>query len=101
VHNTIFGVRDADGVFGTSAIISNPNHIDTNVLIQNNLLAGGGYTIYCAGDGPGNNYRILDNHFSTRFKASIGFYGVSTECADETQSGNVIHETGAPLFLGG
>jgi hypothetical protein len=96
VHNTIFGTGD-DGGFGTSAIISNKSG-DTNVLIQNNLMAGGAYTLYCEG-AKGSNYRVLDNHFSTRFKSSVGYFGISSECSDETQSGNVIDETGRPVHL--
>lgn len=109
IHNTIFGMN-ADGTFGTSGIITNPNAIDTNVLIQGNLLAGGGYTLYCTGGKPpenpvdspmvATNFRIIDNHFSMRFKPSVGSFGTSTNCFDETQSGNVIQETGAPTFLG-
>jgi hypothetical protein len=54
--------------------------------------------LYCE-RGPDTNYRVLNNHFSTRFKSTVGWYGISTECSDETQSGNVIDETGAPIFL--
>jgi hypothetical protein len=101
VHNTIFGHDDslssADGSFGTSAIIGNTARAD-DVLIQGNLMAGGAYTIYCLA-GPSTNYRVLDNHFSTRYKPSVGFYGPSAECFDDTQSGNVIDETGEPIHL--
>ena len=96
-HNTIYGV-DSAGAFGTSAIISNPG-ADENVLIQNNLMAGGAATIYCNRPGKGVNVRLLDNRFSTRFGPKVGAYMPSTECGDETQSGNVIHETGAQLTL--
>jgi hypothetical protein len=98
-HNTIYGMGD-DGSFGTSAIISNRSGADTNVLIENNLLAGGAVALYCEQDGTtGTNYRVIDNHFSRTFSASVGFYGVSTDCSDETQSGNVYHETGQPVRL--
>jgi hypothetical protein len=89
----------ADGSFGTSAIISNRG-TDRNVLIQNNLLAGGAFTLYCEQGARGNNYRVLDNHFSRKFGSKGGFYGPSTDCSDETQSGNVWHETGQPMSLG-
>jgi hypothetical protein len=98
VHNTIFGTSDSGG-FGTSAIISNKGG-DRDVLIQGNLMAGGAYTIYCEQGAKGTNYRVLDNRFTTRFKSSVGYYGMSTDCGDETQSGNVIHETGQPVHLG-
>ena len=97
-HNTIYGMG-ADGSFGTSAIISNRGG-DQNILIENNLLAGGAYTLYCEQGATGSNYRVYDNHFSTRFKSTVGYYGRSTDCSDETQSGNVIHETGQLITLG-
>jgi hypothetical protein len=95
VHNTIYAGD------GTSAIISPPVSagVVTNVLIADNLMAGGAYTLYCQQDGQGNNYRVVNNHFSTRFYPSIGAFGAWTECGDETQvSGNVIHETGRPVL---
>lgn len=103
-HNTILSMG-TNGTsttlqFTTSAIISNGGGIDHNVLIQNNFLAGGGYTLNCEKGGTqGVNYRVLDNHFSRTFATTVGAFGPSTECADETQSGNVIHETGAPYAL--
>jgi len=97
LHNTIYGMG-ADGSFGTSAIISNRG-ADRDILIQNNLMAGGAVAIYCEQGATGTNYRVLDNHFSTRFGPKVGFYGVSTDCSDEVQSGNVYHETGQPVRL--
>jgi hypothetical protein len=96
-HNTIF----ATPVDTTnSAIITWPNH-DQNVSIENNLMAGGGYTLYCP-DGAGNTgIRVVDNHFTTRFSAKVGYYAPGTGCdpAKYTVTGNVIHETGAPANL--
>jgi hypothetical protein len=96
-HNTIYGVG-FDGSLGTSAIISNPTG-DKNILIENNLLAGGAYTLYCAYQGTATNYRVIGNHFSRQFSQKYGAFGASTGCSDETQSGNVDHETGQPLRL--
>lgn len=99
LHNTIFGQSGStDSNFGTSAIISNSTG-DENILIQDNLMAGGAYTLYCPrpGNQQATNYRVINNHFTTRFKASVGFFGIDSDCADETHSGNVIHETGAPV----
>jgi hypothetical protein len=45
------------------------------------------------------NFRIVDNHFSTVYSPNVGEYGPSTDCGGEIQSGNVYHETGAPLTL--
>jgi hypothetical protein len=72
-----------------------------NILIENNLFAGGAYTLYCDYQGTGSYYRVVNNRFSTRFRSSVGYYGASTGCGDETRSGNVIHETGQALSLGG
>lgn len=96
-HNTIYGVG-ADGSLGTSAIISNPRG-DANILIENNLLAGGAVALYCAYEGTATNYRVINNRFSRRFSPKVGAYGPSEGCADETLSGNVYHESGAPVHL--
>jgi hypothetical protein len=96
-HNTIYGIN-ADGSFGTSAIISNRG-ADRNVLIENNLLAGGAVAIYCEQGAKGSNYRVLNNAFTRNFSQKVGFYGVSTDCSDETQSGNYYYETGQQLTL--
>jgi hypothetical protein len=96
-HNTIYGMG-ADGSFGTSAIISNRG-ADKNVLIQNNLLAGGAVALYCEQGARGTNYRVLNNAFTRRFSPKVGYYDISTDCSDETQSGNYIYETGEPVTL--
>jgi hypothetical protein len=96
LHNTI---QAGDG---TSAIIS-PKMSDgvvSNVLIKDNLMAGGAYTLYCQQGGPGNNYRVVNNHFSTLQYPKIGAFGPWTDCEDEVQvTGNVYHETGLPVPL--
>ena len=61
-HNTIYAID-------TSAININnwsagPN--TQNVLIRNNLLAGGAWTVYCPIPAT-SNFRIVDNNFSTNF----------------------------------
>ncbi len=96
-HNTIYGVG-ADGSLGTSAIITNGVG-DVNILIQDNLLAGGAYTLYCNRPGAGTNFRVIGNHFSRKFSSKVGAFGPSDGCSDEVQSGNVYHETGKPLKL--
>jgi hypothetical protein len=96
-HNTIYSVA-VDGSLGTSAIISNSGG-DRNIVIENNLLAGGAYALYCEQHSTGVDYVVRNNRFSTKFSPKVGAYGASTECSDETQSGNVHHETGRPLRL--
>jgi hypothetical protein len=97
-HNTIYDYNTTDHQDGTSAIISNHGS-DTDVLIEANLLAGGAFTLYCDQGARGVNYRVVDNHFSTAFHPKVAAYGPSTDCSDETQSGNVYHESGEPLNL--
>ena len=89
----------ADGSFGTSAIIDHSFGANTNILIDSNLLAGGAVTLYCSIGFTGTNYRVTNNHFSTKFKSTVGYYDISSSCSDQMQSGNVIHETGRALKL--
>jgi hypothetical protein len=99
-HNTVFGrdpATSAINVMGTPAdpAAGTPADPATDVLIEQNLLAGGGYTIYA---GPGSNYRVIDNHFSTQFFPKVGFWNIWYWEPSEDgvlRSGNVIHETGA------
>ena len=94
-HNTIYAVN-------TSAININsdargPNSHD--VLVQDNLLAGGGWTLYCPIP-PSTNFRIINNAFSTIFSPKVGLYGPASACSGEIESGNVYQQTGLPLSLG-
>lgn len=95
-HNTIL-----PGASTTSAIIT-PRvgaGVVSNILIQNNLLAGGAFTLYCPGGGSGNNFRVIGNHFSTVFYPTVGAFGAWTDCKDEAQvAGNVYHESGQSLL---
>jgi hypothetical protein len=78
----------------------------TNILIENNLFAGGSYCMYTyPSDVPGTytgaNYQVLNNKFSTRYNGTkIGVNGLwyppSTKYTNVTRSGNVIYETGEP-----
>jgi hypothetical protein len=95
-HNTIYDYNTTDHLNGTSAIITNHGG-DTNVLIADNLMAGGAFTLYCEQGATGINYRVVDNHFSTAFNPKVGAYGPTTDCSDEDTSGNVYHETGQPV----
>ena len=95
VHNRIYGVD-------TSAINLNGNSggpLAQNALVKDNLLAGGGWTLYCPADAS-TNVQILNNAFSTKFFPKVGGFGPATDCARVIQSGNVYHETGEPITLG-
>jgi hypothetical protein len=98
-HSRIYGNYVNSSSFGSSAITTGKiaDGGGTNILIQNNLLAGGGYSLYCIQNGKGNNFRLLNNHFSKVFVSTVGGFGPWIDCEDETQSGNVYHESGLPL----
>lgn len=89
-HNTI--IVPAPGA--TSAIImwDEGNPQNSNVLITNNLLAGGTYTLYCPRQGPVTNVVITNNRFGNfEYGHSNGCYGNHIT----TWSGNVDDATGA------
>ncbi len=102
-HNRIYGNYESPTSFGNSAITAQGGG-DSNILIENNLLAGGGYTLACydvnspTANGPNTNFRIINNHFSRIFVSTVGGFGPWVGCGDEAQvTGNVYHETGLPV----
>jgi hypothetical protein len=102
-HNRIYGQYSSANSFGNSAIFigTGPsNSMTSNITVTNNLLAGGGYTLYCNQGGRGTNSAYTDNRFSTIFSPKVGGIGPWTDCADENISGNVYHETGLPVTPG-
>ncbi len=99
-HNTMFGMSQNDTKFETSAIICGTG-TGGGITIDQNLLAGGAYTLYCAYGGPGPTFVVKNNHFTTRFKSTVGAFGPSSDCGDENVSGNVMHETGVPINFAG
>jgi hypothetical protein len=89
-HNTIYNPG------GTSAIISHPT-ANSDVLIANNLLAGGAYTLYCPRDSS-VNFRVVDNRFGRQYSAKGGAYGPWDSCQKVAeQHGNVWDDTLAPV----
>lgn len=87
-HNTIlnsYGQTDAISLFQDFGI-------EANRLITNNLVAGGGYTIY-GGDneryGKTSNIKITNNRFSTLYYANGGAYG-PIAAFDSSGSGNLL-----------
>lgn len=93
-HNTIIltgGETGTVNIMGTLAAPAN------NVRIEHNLMAGGGYTVYA---GPGTNYRVAENHFSTQIFPRVGMWNIwywdPGQDGGVVREGNVIHETGAP-----
>jgi hypothetical protein len=72
-----------------------------NVLVENNLFAGGGYTVYggsAVGWSPNyTNVTIRNNRFSTMYFPRSGFHGPITNISEAAVSGNVYHESGAAI----
>ena len=60
--------------------------------------AGRSYTLYCPSKSTANFGRRQP--LQQVFSPNIGEYGSSTNCGGVIQSGNVYHESGAPLTLG-
>ncbi|MBX6722218.1 MAG: right-handed parallel beta-helix repeat-containing protein, partial [Dactylosporangium sp.] len=89
-HNTIFDNN------GTSAIISHPSE-NSDVLVANNLLAGGAYTLYCPRDAS-RNFRVIGNRFATLFYPKSGAFGPWTDCEKVAERrDNVWDDTLDPL----
>ncbi len=69
------------------------------MVVDNNLLAGGGYTLVLPRRRHGG-FTWTNNRFSRIFVTTVGGFGpVYRTCAQHTNSGNVYHETGKPLKL--
>jgi hypothetical protein len=97
-HNTIFnqyGQTDAVSLFQDFGP-------EGNRTITDNLLAGGGYTIYAGGQGPTPtfNIKITNNRISRIFFPNGGSYGPLAKWENGTGnewSGNIWDDTGAPV----
>ena len=99
-HNRIYGGYLSHANFGNAAITASasPGTSVTNMVVDNNLLAGGGFTLYCPGADGG--FTWTNNRFSRLLVGTVGGFGpIYDTCAQHTNSGNVYHETGKPLKL--
>jgi len=98
-HNTVNGGYVSQANFGSAAITSGrvQDGGTTNILIQDNVIAGGGYALRCSERGFGSNFKVINNRFSQIFVSTFSGFGPWNECQDETQvTSNVYHETGLP-----
>lgn len=98
-HNRIYGGYISQSNFGNAAITASasPGTSLTNMMVDNNILAGGGYTLYCPGADGGFSW--TNNRFSRVFVNSVGGFGPYYHtCPQHTNSGNVYHETGEPVL---
>ena len=97
-HNRVYGGYLNQSNFGNSAIgiSASPGTGVTNVVVNNNLMAGGGYTFYCPGNDGG--FTWTNNRFSRIYVITVGGFGpIYPNCRQHTHSGNVYHETGEPI----
>jgi hypothetical protein len=97
-HNTI---RNPCGQ--TSAILMSTNTSSIrNVTIQDNLMAGGGYTLYCSGSPTyppvGGTETVTGNRFARSFFSKGGQWGPTTGCETATTyNNNIWDDTGTPV----
>jgi len=92
-HNTVSAYTGSGGV--SALMIDNYWGPINDILVENNKLAGGGFTSYCDGQFDGGaitNVRYLNN----RFKKG-GYDYVNFNQTNPTFTGNVDDVTGAPI----
>ena len=72
-----------------------------NVTIQDNLLAGGGYTVYGAAGTGSHDVRVIGNRFSRALFPRSGSFGPVTQwdayATGNTWADNVWDDTGMPV----
>lgn len=114
-HNDGVQITEGSNIIIRNNVIENPNPQTSailvgahqgsiaNVLIEGNLLAGGGYALY-GGAEPRSGYTIRDivlrdNSFDTKFYPKGGRYGAITAIDDPniSVSGNLWQATGQPI----
>lgn len=99
-HNTILNPHnqtDAIGLFEDFGV-------EANRTIENNLMAGGGYTLYAGqntGGPPTYNIKVTNNRFSRLYYPNGGYWGpvaaYCATCAGNLWTGNVWDDDGSPV----
>ena len=99
-HNRIYGGYLSQSNFGNAAI--QVGFDVTNIIIHNNILAGGGHTLRLLKATNALNLQVTDNRFSRVFVSTVGGFGPEDGHRQNADvwSGNVYHETGEPLSPG-
>ena len=100
---SLCGAEQGKDCGGTSAINVNNNASGphtTNLIISNNLLAGGSYTLYCPIPSM-TNVQVFGNRFSRLYYPDGGNFGTSSSCLSDNGtprvsvwSNNVWDDTG-------
>jgi hypothetical protein len=99
-HNTI---RNPNGQTAAILMSTNTGPID-KVVIDNNLMSGGGYTVYCGTDegGVATHTTYIGNVISKEFFSKGGYWGPTTKCdkvdvaGGNVWDGNYVPPAGTP-----
>jgi hypothetical protein len=96
-HNTI---RNPCSQTSSILLSSNTSHI-SRVTVDNNLMTGGGYSLYCAGMNVASSVdhiRATNNRFARTWHPRSGHWGPTAYCQfADVFTGNVWDDTGGPL----
>lgn len=93
-HNTI---KNPNGQTAAILMSTNTSGIG-NVTVDNNLMAGGGYTLYCdAGPNLSGTNKFTNNRFARTYFTKGGYWGPTAGCENYTFTGNVWDDTNASL----
>lgn len=100
-HNRIYGSCDGAtaGQHGNSAVF--PGGDMTNITVTQNLLAGGGWTLYCNQEARGlgtNNFFTLNRFYTTLWGVKVGSIGPTDSCSDEPNFSATCYPSGATLL---
>ena len=69
-----------------------------NVTVKDNLLGGGGYTLYCNAGPDVPNETVTGNRFARTWYARSGYWGATTGCGQaDVFTGNVWDDTNAAV----
>src|SRR5262249_25127376 len=98
-HNT---VRNPCDQTSTIALFDDQGET-TEVTVDDNLLAGGGYTLYCPSEhGVVASVRVTNNSVARTWFPTAGQWAATQTCEYAgTFSGNVWDDTAAPLPVDG
>ena len=110
-HNTYLMTSDAQNDSNSAIAIWNSLRSSHDIMVQSNLIAGGGFSIYAedyspSESSPAGGYTVTDisfsdNVFSNHLFGCVGYYGVWFPRGRPTdgwqRQGNVLLETGANL----
>jgi hypothetical protein len=78
-------------------ISDDPGSTRGDIIVTDNLMAGGGYTLYCPNTSNGNAV-ITGNRFAKTWFPRSGDFGPWVYCDQaDTNFGNVWDDTGSPL----